>query len=319
MLRFVATLLIAAVPAIIAAAPCVAADDYPTRPIKLLIPYPPGSGGDVSGRILGQEMTKLLGQSLVVENRPGALGTIGSLAVARSAPDGYTLLLGNPGTHGASSSIIPNLAYDPIKDFTPISMVNKNLLAIMVNKDVPVASVADLVAYAKANPGKLAYGTPGVGTPHWLAGETLKKRAGIDMLHIPYQGGGPAIAALLGGHVQVVLGSLSTGVALYKSGQIKIIAITESHRVAEFPDIPVVAESYPGFDFAGWWALFGPAGLPEPIVAKLGDAVRKSLTVPELVSAFDAAGFVPEATTPQALRERVQSEIPRWQEFSKQQ
>jgi tripartite-type tricarboxylate transporter receptor subunit TctC len=293
------------------------ADDYPTKPIKLIIPYPGGSGGDVSGRILAQEMSKILGRNVFVENRAGALGTIGSGLAVRAPADGYTLLLGNPGTHGAASTMIPNLSYDPIDDFTPISMVNKNLLAVMVNKDLPVNTLAELIAYAKANPGKLSYGTPGVGTPHWLAGETLKKLAGIDVLHVPFQGGAPAMSALLGGHVLVVVGSLSTGVEQYKSGQIKMLGIAEPTRIAEFPEVPAVAELYPGFDFSGWWGLFGPRGLPQPIVERLNAAVRDSLAIPELKSAFEAAGFVPIATTPAGLQDRVRDEIPRWKEFAK--
>jgi tripartite-type tricarboxylate transporter receptor subunit TctC len=289
-----------------------AANDFPTKPIRLVVPLPPGSGGDIAGRLLAQGMSVAMSQSVYVDNRTGALGTVGSASVARLPPDGYTLLLGNAGSHGAAVTMFPTLAYDPVEDFTPLTLVNRNYLAIMVKADLGVASLQEFIGLARANPGKLTYGTPGTGSQHWLAGETLKKMSGIDIVHVPFQGGGGAMSSLLGGHISAVVGSLSTGVELAASGKVRILAVTHESRVAELPDIPAVAETYPGFSFAGWWALFGPKGIPGPIVQTLNDGARKALTAPDLVTSFERNGFVPKGSTPDELRTIVRAELARW-------
>jgi tripartite-type tricarboxylate transporter receptor subunit TctC len=208
--------------------------------------------------------------------------------------------------------MFPTLAYDPVDDFTPITLVNRNYLAIMVKADLGVASLQEFVGLARAKPGKLTYGTPGTGSQHWLAGETLKKMAGIDIAHVPFQGGGGAMSSLIGGHISAVVGSLSTGVEFAASGKVRILAVTHESRVAELPNIPAVAETYPGFSFAGWWALFGPKGIPGPIVQTLNDSARKALTASDLVTAFERNGFVPRGSTPDELQAIVRAEVVRW-------
>jgi tripartite-type tricarboxylate transporter receptor subunit TctC len=295
-------------------APAQAADDYPNKPVRLIVPLPPGSGGDISGRVLAQAMTPFLGQSVYVENRAGALGTVGAAAVARMAGDGYTVLFGNAATHGAAVSMFPSLAYDPLTDFTPVTLINRNYLALMVRADLGIGTLDQFIAYAKANPGKLSYGTPGTGSQHWLAGETLKKLAGIDVLHVPFQGGGGAMSSMLGGHVSAVIGSLSTGVEHQAAGKIRIVALTSDRRTPEMPDVPAIGETYPGYNFAGWWAMFGPKGMPAPVVAKLNDAALKALASPELKASYQASGFVPEGSTPAQLQQLVQADVARWKD-----
>jgi len=293
-----------------------ASGSYPDRPIRLVVPWPPGSGGDIAGRMVANKLTELLGKSVYVDNRGGAGGTIGSHSARREAADGYTLILGNSTSHGSAQVLFPN-AYNAATDFTPISLIYRNMLAVAVKRDLPVATIPELVAYAKARPGELGFGTPGMGTPHQLAGEILKQKAGIEMIHLPYQGGGPAMRDLVGGHIPVVVGALSTALENHRAGRIKILALTEAERLKSLPDVPIVADYYAPFDFYGWGAILGPPGLPDAIVARLNAAIRTALESDDLRKIMSAAGFTPEASSPEQLRERIESETSRWEDVVK--
>jgi tripartite-type tricarboxylate transporter receptor subunit TctC len=291
------------------------ADTYPSKSIRLVVPWTAGSGGDIAGRMVAQKLTELLGQTVYVDNRAGATGTIGTAAVGRDAADGYTLLLGNSATHGAAKTAFPKLPYDPINDFTPISMMYKNRLVVAVHKDFPANTLAELVNYAKANPGKVSYGTPGEATPHLLAGETLKSKAGINLIHVPYKGGGQVMNDLVAGHIQVAVSAVSVAVDMNRTGRVKILAITDQQRIDSLPGVPTLSESYPGIDIAGWAGLFGPKQLPAPIVNKLNQAMRIVLASPELKNTFEAAGMTPGASTPEELRGAVNHEMQRWHDL----
>jgi tripartite-type tricarboxylate transporter receptor subunit TctC len=300
------------------AALAVAADVYPSKQIRLVDPWPPGSGADLIARTLSQKLGEVLGQSMYVDNRGGASGTIGSASVAReAASDGYTLILGNSSSHGSAKVIYPNLPYDPAEDFTPISLLYRNPLVVMVNKDFPVGTIQELIAYARANPAKVSYGSPGLGTPHMLAAEVLKSRAGVDIAHIPYKGGGPVMNDLLGGHIQMAVSAVSIAVPVHRTGKAKVLAVTTQERNPALPEMPALSELYPGFDIAGWNALFGPKNLPGPIVARLNAAVRQVLGTAEVKAIFENAGYTPRPSSPDELRQRVKAEVARWEEISR--
>lgn len=293
--------------------PAGANEAYPGKPIRLVVPWPSGSGGDIAGRLVAQKLTEILGQNVYVDNRGGASGTIGSQAARREPADGYTLILGNSASHGSARVLFPNLAYDPVADFTPISLIYRNLLAIAVKRDLPVATLPELVAYAKAHPRELSFGTPGIGSPHQLAGEILKQKAGIELMHLPYQGGGRAMTDLVGGHIPIVVAAVSTAVEHHRAGQIRIVAVTEPERLPFLPDVPAVAEHYAPFEFSGWGGILGPRGLPDAVVARLNEAIRTALGSDDLRHALDAGGFTPQASSPEQLRERIEAETGRWE------
>jgi tripartite-type tricarboxylate transporter receptor subunit TctC len=298
--------------------PAAFADTYPSKPIRLVIPWTAGAGVDITGRRVAQKLGEALGQTIIVDNRGGASGTIGSAAVARDAPDGYTLIVGNSASHGSAKAVYPKLPYDPANDFTPVSLIYRNRLVLAVTRDFPANTLAELVKYAKENPGKVSYGTPGEGSPHLLAGETLKRRAGIEMIHVPYKGGGQVMNDLVAGHIQAAVSAVSAALDMQRNGRIKILAVMDQHRIDSLPGVPSVAETYPGFDIAGWGGLFGPRNLPQPIVKKLGDAMRTVMTSAELKATFEASGAVPETSTPEELKKMVTEEGERWQEIVRQ-
>ena len=293
---------------------CVSAQNYPSRPIRVIAPWPPGSSVDLSARTVALKLNDILKTSLIIENRPGAEGAIGSALAARAAPDGYTLVWGNAATHGSNKVVFPNLGYDPVKDFTPISSVHKNILSVAVSTSLPVNTFADFLAHAKTRPGKLRYGTPGVGSPHHLTGVQLNRRAGIEILHVPYKGGGPAVTDVLGGHIELTIASLAAVIPQHRAGKIKILAVTDSVRYEQLPDIPAIAETFPGIEILGWSAVFGPANLPADITARLNAALAEALQAPEVKSTFEKAGLVASWSSAADLAKRVIAEIELWKD-----
>jgi tripartite-type tricarboxylate transporter receptor subunit TctC len=267
-------------------------------------------------RLLAQKLGESLGHAFVVDNRPGASGIIGAEAVAKAPADGYTLLF-NTANQAANRVVFPKLPFDPIADFAPISMVHRNVLSIAVHPSVPAQTLGEFLSYAKSKPGVLSFGTPGLGTPHQLAGELLKQRAGIDMVHIPYKGGGPAVADLISGQIPVSLASLAAVMSFNKSGRVRIIAVTDPARYEELPDVAAVAEVLPGFDVSGWSAMFAPAGTPPEIVARLNTEITRILKLPDTRKAMNAAGLVASISTPQALAKLVRDDIERWTQVVK--
>jgi len=251
---------------------------YPSKPIRLIIPFPPGGSNDIVGRMVATQLGDRLGQSVVVDNRGGAGGTIGTDMAAKSAPDGYTLLLISV-AHAFNPAMYKTLPYDPEKSFAPIGLVAAGPVALTVNPAVPAHSVKELIDLIKANPGKLNYATAGIGSFQHLASELFKLQAGLDMVHVPYKGGGPAMMDTIGGQAQINMASLIQVIPHAKSGKLRLLATSGTKRSALFPDVPTVAETVPGYDATNWWGLVAPAGTPQAVIAKLNaelDALLKS-------------------------------------------
>jgi tripartite-type tricarboxylate transporter receptor subunit TctC len=312
----------AALAAAIAALSCVTgqalAADYPTRPVTLIIGFAPGGPSDVMARLLTRKMEEILKQPLVIENRVGAGGGIAATAVARATPDGHTVLLATGSSLAINVSLYKNLGYDPEKDFEPISLVGVQTNVLYSHPSLPAKTLAEFVAYAKANPGKLSFGSGGVGTPAHLAGELLKIKAGIEYTHVPFRGTGPTLQSVIGNHVPTAFNPPSPLLPHLQSGAIKAIAITTLKRTAALPDIPTIAESgYPGFDAATWHAIVAPAGLPADVRAKLHQAIHETLNDPATRKAFADLGVDVVNSTPAELRAYIKSEIPKWAEVVK--
>lgn len=276
--------LFAAIAAIAAAASNPAlAQNYPTRPITLVIPFAPGGSTTIVGRGVAEKMSELLGEKIIVDNRPGAGGTVGTRAVARSEPDGYTLVLGYTGTLAIGPSLYRNVGYDPRKDFAPIGMIGNAPNSLVVNPSFPAKTVAELVAYAKANPGKVNFGSAGAGTASHITGEYFARSAGITLVHIPYKGTGPALTDLLGGHIPMAFAPIPASHTNVAAGKLRALAVTSTTRSGLLPDVPTVAESgLPGFDASLYYGLAAPAGTPRPIIDKLNKALRDALASDEV-------------------------------------
>jgi tripartite-type tricarboxylate transporter receptor subunit TctC len=286
-----------------------AAADYPERPVTMIVPFAPGGPTDVVARILSTFMPQTLGQSLVVENRGGAAGNIGMGQAARAKPDGYTLLMTSTAI-SVNPALFKNLPYDPIKDFAPISELVNAPNVIVVRPASGIKTIADLVARVKAEPGKFSYGSPGAGTKSHLTGEQLKLRAGIDMVHVPFRGAGPAAQAVLAGQIQVGSVALAAAEPLIKSGDLRALAVTGEKRWFSLPDVPTMIESgYPGFVSDTFNALFAPAGTPPAILEKLVKATSNAMHQPEAREIARKAGFEVVASTPDQLARRVAAEI----------
>src|SRR5688572_462808 len=270
--------------AAITAAANAAEQSYPVRPIRLVITYPPGGTTDFVGRPVAARLSELLGQQVVVDNRGGAGGVIGTMIVAQAPADGYTLLLGTSAGMLINPLLMPKLPYDPFKDFAPISRTNVNPQALVTNGALPVNNVKELIAYARANPGKLNAASSGVGTPNHLGAEMLKYLAKVDIVHVAYKGGGPAMTDLIAGQVQLQFSSIPTVLTHVKAGRIKMLAIGSAKRSPALPDVPTIAESgVPGYEYTTWYGVFAPRGTAPATVTKLNQAVVKTVTSPEVV------------------------------------
>ncbi len=281
------------------------AQGYPDHPVRLVVPYAPGAAADQLARVLAQA----LGQPVVIDNRAGAGGTLGADMVAKAPADGYTLLLGTDATQATNLHLARKFPYDPLRQFTPLALAAINPIVLVVHPSLPVHSVAELVRYAKAHPRTLSYGSSGIGTPHHLAGELLNERAGIAMVHVPYKGGAPAMADLLGGSINVLFASLATALPYIQNGQVRVLAVTQAQRHGGLPQVPAIGETLPGYALAGWLGLFAPAGLPGPIQGRLQAEINKALAEDAVRSALEQAGLVPSGGTPQALAELVREEL----------
>lgn len=302
-LRFILLALLAAPLAALAQA-------YPSKPIKLVVPYPPGGSTDLLGRTVSQKMGENMGQHIIVDNRGGANGTLGSAMVAHAAPDGYTFLLGTGATHGLTLFLSKAVPYDPVKDFTPITAAVVVPIALAVHPSVPAQSVKELVEYAKRNPKKLAFGSSGAGSPHHLAGELLKQVTGIDMEHVAYKGAGPAMQDLVGGQIPIVFTTLSTAIPQMRAGKIRVLALVENKRQPSAPDVPTVGESVPGYAMpSSWLGFFGPAGMREPILARLNTEILKAVRALEVRAKLETAGMPVTGTTSEEFSRMVRDDI----------
>lgn len=289
-----------------------AAQSYPSQPIKLIVPFTPGTGMDIIARTVGPRLSARLGQPVIVENKPGASGIIGSDAVAKSAPDGYTLAVtGNPLI--ITPSMYKSVPYDVLKDFTPVSLASWGTLALVANPKKKIDSVADLIASAKAAPGKLTYGSPGVGTPHHMSMELFKDAAGVDLLHIPYKGSAGAVTDLLSGQIDVMFLPIHVAMPFVRDGRLKALAVGSANRHPAAPDVPTLQElGIRGGDVDMWYAFLGPKGMPESVVAKLNGEIRAILAQPEVKAVFDKQGMAAATSSPDELRSLMDRDFARW-------
>ena len=288
------------------------AQNYPVRPIRMIVAYPPGGGTDIVGRMMAQKLGENLGQTVVVDNRGGATGNIGTELAARATPDGYTLLMGNVAPNAINVSLFKKLPFDPVKDFAPVSLVAVTPNILVGQPSLPVKTVKDLVALAKAKPGALNFPSAGVGSSSHLAGEMLKTLAGIDMVHVPYKGGGPALIALLSGQVQIMFATLPAAMPHVKSGKLRPVAVTTSRRSQALPELPTIAESgVSGYEAATWYGLLAPAGTPKAIVGRLHAEIVKILAT-DTRQFLMAQGFEPAGTAPAEFAGYIKSEIAKW-------
>ncbi len=293
-----------------------AQSSYPNRPVRIIIPFAPGGASDFVGRILQPRMTELLGQSVVVDNRPGASGNIGLEAGARATPDGYTLYLGNVGTVAINISVFPKLPVDPRKDYIAVSQVVDVPGLLVGHPSFPPNTVRELIDYAKANPGKVNYASPGSGSQNRLEMENLRKAAGgLDMVHVPYKGGaGPAVSALVAGETHVMFVTASSAMPMVKAGRLKVYAITSAKRSGELPNVPTMEEAgFSGFDSGSWQGIFVPSGTPKEVVDRLFAVTQQTMKSPEVIERLSRGGVdVITSASPAAFSELVNREIDRW-------
>jgi tripartite-type tricarboxylate transporter receptor subunit TctC len=291
---------------------------YPNKPIRLVVPFPPGGSLDVVARAIGQKLTEAWGQPVIIDNRPGAGGNIGADLVAKSAPDGYTILEGALSTHAVNISLYGKLPYDPIKDFAPITLVAITPNVLVINPTAPFSTVPELIAYAKANPGKLSFGSGSNGSAGHLAGELFKTDAHVEMVHIPYKGGAPALQALLAGDTQLMFDNLANSMQQVRAGKLKAVAVTTAKRSTLVPELPTLSETgLPGFDIYTWWGFMAPAGTPKEIIAKWNAEVTRILSTPEMKAFFALQGAEPAPTTPEQFEALIKSEITKYAKIVK--
>ncbi len=299
-------------------APAVHAQTYPSKPVRMIVPFAAGGILDIVARAVGERLSGSLGQQLVVDNRGGAGGAIGTEIAARAAPDGYTLLTGHIGTHAINVNVYPKLGYHPVRDFAPITLAAVFPLALFVHPSVPAQSVSDLIALAKSRPGQINFASAGSGGPTHMAGEMLKAMARIDIVHVPYKGNAAALNDLLGGRVHLFFSNLVTALPHARAGRLRAIAVSTTKRSAQAPEMPTVAESgLPGYDMTNWIGMFAPAATPRAIVMKLNREIVAILEAPDLKERFRTQGLDLVGSTPEAFAAFIRSEIAKWRKVVK--
>jgi tripartite-type tricarboxylate transporter receptor subunit TctC len=293
--------------------------DYPTRPIRVVVPFPPGAGTDIVGRAVAQALSEAWKQSLVVDNRPGAGGTIAGEMVARGNADGYTLMLGNVSTLAIAKALNPRLSYDPLRDFAPITLITTSENVLVLHPSVPATSVKELIAYAKANPRKLNYGSSGNGTTSHLGGAMFAHATGVEMTHVPYKGSAPMLTDLLSGQLQMAFSSVPTALPHIRSGRLRALAVTRPQRSATLPDLPTVQEAagLASFEISLWQGIVAPAAVPRAIVEKLNRQIVASLRTPELARRLNARGLEVVGSTPEQFAAYMREEIGKWTQVVK--
>src|SRR4051812_24602756 len=304
--------LILALVALLACTSPATAQPYPTKPIRFLVPFPPGGGNDTMARTFGQKMSERLGQPIVIDNRAGAGGNIGAETAARALPDGYTIFLGGVGSHGINPNLMQKPTYDPIKDFAPVSLIASAPMPVIVPLSLPAKSMNDFVQLAKARPGELNFASSGAGSIAHLAAELLNSMAKIKLEHVPYKGTGPALTDLLGGRVQVMFNSTVSAMPQVRAGKVRALAITAAKRSPALPDIPTVAESgVPGYEAASWYGMLAPANTPRPIVMKLNGEVAHIAQLPEVRERLAADAADPGGNSPEEFGAYIRRELAR--------
>ena len=289
------------------------AQNFPTKPITIIVPFSAGGTTDILARIVGQGLTTELGQSVVVDNKPGAGGNIGGSLAAKAAADGYTLFMGTVGTHAINQSLYKKMPFDPVKDFAPLSRVATVPNLLVAHPSQPFKTVKEMIAYAKANPGKITYGSPGSGASPHVSGELFKRMTGTDLLHIPYQGSAPAMTDLLGGQTSVMFDNMPSAIQHVRSGKLRPIAVTTAKRSPELPDVPTIAEAgVPGYEATSWFGMFAPAGTPKPVLDKLHAALIKVLNQADVKKKIAEQGGDVVAETPDQFAAFIKAESVKW-------
>ncbi len=287
--------------------------DYPSRPIRIVVPFPAGGTADLLARQIGQSMSETLRQQVVIENRPGAGGNIGADLAAKSKPDGYTLLMGTVSTHAINPNLYAKMPYDPVKDFAPVTMVAKMPNLLVVHPSVPAKNVAELIALAKAKPGALAFASAGNGTSQHLAGELFKKMAGVDMIHVPYKGNAPAVTDLFGGQVQVMFDNIPVSLQQVRAGKLRALAVTGPVRSPVLPDLPTVAEAgLPGYNVTSWFGLYAPSGTSPQIIERLNREANRALAAAQIRRRLTDQGIEPAGGAPGQLADFTHAELVKW-------
>lgn len=289
------------------------AQAYPTKPVTIIVPFAAGGTTDILARIIGQALTAELGQSVVVDNRAGAGGNIGGQAAAKAAPDGHTLFMGTVGTHAINASLYKKMPFDPVKDFAPLTRVANVPNLLVANPAQPYKSVKDLIAYAKANPGKVNFGSSGNGSSIHLSGELFKSLAKVDMQHVPYKGSAPAVTDLLGNQIGIMFDNMPSAIQHVRSGSLVPLAVTTAKRSPELPNVPTIAEAgVPGYEATSWFGMFAPAGTPAPVLAKLNAAIVKLLAQPDVKKKINEQGAEVYSETPEQFAAFIQAESVKW-------
>jgi tripartite-type tricarboxylate transporter receptor subunit TctC len=294
------------------------AQPYPSKPVRFIVPFPPGGAVDYFARAVQVRLTAELGQAVVIDNRIGASGMIGTDFVAKSPPDGYTLLIGNIATLAMNVGVYSKMPYDPARDLTPIMQTVVVNYALVVHPSVPAATVPELIAHARANPGKLSYGSAGSGSAPHLSMELLKSLAGVDVVHVPYKGGGPMVADLLGGQVQMTIGDQANLMPHTKTGKLRALAVGSPQRAPGYPELPTIAEAgFAGFEAGAWQGVAGPAGLPPEVVLRMHAALEKVMAMPDVRERLLQGGLDPIASSPEAFGAFIRVEIAKWSKVAK--
>jgi tripartite-type tricarboxylate transporter receptor subunit TctC len=294
------------------------AQPYPSKPVRMIVPWAPGGTTDILGRVIAQKMSEKWGQPVVVENRGGAAGNIGTEVAARSSADGYTLLLGTMSSHAMNQFLYEKMSFDPVADLTPISLVANVATVLVVHPSLPVNSVNDLVALARAKPGQLNFASGGIASFNQLCAELLKMSAKIDIVHVPYKGGGPAVTDLVGGKVDMLFTGAPVTMPHIKAGRLKVLAVTDSQRSAALPDTPTMAESLPGYEFNNWYGIMAPAGTPRQIVSLLNAEVHRILALADVRERFSGLGADPMPSTPEKFAAVMKADAEKWGGIIKQ-
>jgi len=289
------------------------AQTYPSKPIRFVVPYPAGGPLDTVARLLAQKVSESVKQPVIVDNKPGAGGNIGAADVAKAPPDGYTILMGAVATHAINPTLYASIPYDPIRDFTPIMQVASTPNVLVVNPSIPASNVKEFIAYAKANPGKLNFGSGSTGSAGHLAGELFKTMAGVEMTHIPYKGAAPAMTDLIGGQIQLMFDNLASSLAQVRAGKVKALAVTTAKRTTLAPDLPTIAESgLPGFDISTWFGIFAPGGIPKDVAARLHEEFARALAQPDVREKMLNLGAEPVGNTPEQFAAYIKAEADKY-------
>jgi tripartite-type tricarboxylate transporter receptor subunit TctC len=307
------TLLLAA----FAAGDASAQDKYPSKPVTVIVPQAPGGANDTIARIVAAKLSEQTGQQFLVDNKPGAGGNIGTAAAAKARPDGYTLLLNANSAQVINPALYKSTGFDPVKDFEPVTTVATAGYVLVANNNFPAKNVAELIALAKAQPGKITIASAGNGTLNHLIGEMIGKAAGIDMLHVPYKGASAAVTDLVGGQVQVSVQSLPSSIAFIKSGKLKVLGVVNEKRLALLPDVPTIGETINGFGSTPWYGLLAPAGTPKPVIVQLQAEVAKALDAPDVKEKLAQVGTEPHKSTPEQFATLIKDDLPRWAKIVK--